>query len=68
MLKYLTLAAIAYFFYWLIKHKLRLRKLAQQGIVVEEKGLRPVTLLSIVMVVMYVGYLIYFLLTDSAGP
>lgn len=67
MLKYLTLAAIAYFFYWLIKHKLRLRKLAQQGIVVEEKGLRPVTLLSIVMVVMYVGYLVYFLLTDSAG-
>ncbi|MBD3776119.1 MAG: hypothetical protein IE920_03190 [Thiotrichales bacterium] len=67
MLKYLSLAAIAYFFYWLIKHKLRLRKLAQQGIVVEQKGLRPVTLLSIVMLVMYVGYMIYFFLTDPAG-
>jgi len=31
---------------------------------VEQKGLRPITLLSIVMLVMYGGYLLYFLLTD----
>jgi hypothetical protein len=65
MLKYLTLLAVIYFFYWLIKQKLRNRKLAQQGIVVEEKGLRPITLMSIVMVVMYGGYLIYFLLSEA---
>jgi hypothetical protein len=65
MLKYLTLMAVIYFFYWLIKQKIRNRKLAQQGIVVEEKGLRPITLMSIVMVVMYGGYFIYFLLSES---
>lgn len=66
MLKYLTLAGIVYFFYWLIKHKLRVRKLERQGIVVEQKGLRPITLLSIVMVVMYGGYMLYYLLNQAA--
>lgn len=68
MLKYLTLLAVIYFFYWLIKQKLRNRKLAQQGIVVEQKGLRPITLMSIVMVVMYGGYMIYFFLSGSESP
>ncbi|GAB6070498.1 hypothetical protein JCM30760_15950 [Thiomicrorhabdus hydrogeniphila] len=62
MLKYLTLMAVIYFFYWLIKQKIRNRKLEQQGIVVEQKGLRPITLMSIVMVVMYGGYMLYFLI------
>lgn len=62
MLKYITLLAVIYFFYWLIKHKIRQRKLAQQGIVVEEKGVRPITLMMIVMLVMYGGYMVYFLL------
>ncbi|MDG6777826.1 hypothetical protein QCB44_03795 [Thiomicrorhabdus sp. zzn3] len=65
MLKYLTLAAIIYFFFWLIKHKIRTRKLAQQGIVVEQKGLRPITLLSIVMLVMYGGYMLYYFFTRA---
>lgn len=68
MLKYLTLLAVIYFFYWLIKQKLRNRKLAQQGIVVEQKGLRPITLMSIVMVIMYGGYMIYFFLSGSSIP
>lgn len=67
MLKYLTLAGIAYFFYWLIKHKLRQRKLAQQGIVIEQKGLRPITLLSIVMMVMYGGYVVFYLIKESVS-
>lgn len=54
--------AVIYFFYWLIKQKIRNRKLEQQGIVVEQKGLRPITLMSIVMVVMYGGYMLYFLI------
>jgi len=65
LLKYLTLLILIIFFYWLIKQKLRNRKLAQQGIVVEQKGLRPITLLSIVMLVMYGGYLIYFVVSDA---
>ncbi|HHS99873.1 MAG TPA: hypothetical protein ENK73_03360 [Thiomicrospira sp.] len=65
MLKYLTLAAIVYFFYWLIKQKIRNRKLAQQGIVIEQKGMRPVTLLSIVLLVMYGGYMLYFFFFET---
>jgi len=65
LIKYLTLLILIVFFYWLIKQKLRNRKLAQQGIVVEQKGLRPITLMSIVMVVMYGGYLIYFIFSDA---
>jgi len=67
MLKYLTLAGITYFFYWLIKHKLRQRKLAQQGIVIQEKGLRPITLLSLVVLVSYGGYALYYALTGQAS-
>ncbi|NPA72997.1 MAG: hypothetical protein GXO35_09250 [Gammaproteobacteria bacterium] len=63
--KVLTLLAVVYFFYWLIKQKLRNRKLAEQGIVLEQKGLRPITLMSIVMVVMYGGYMVYFLATNQ---
>jgi uncharacterized sodium:solute symporter family permease YidK len=65
MLKYLTLIAVVYFFYWLIKQKIRNRKLEAQGIVVEQKGMRPITLMSIVMVVMYGGYMIYFLIFET---
>ncbi|MCF6254154.1 MAG: hypothetical protein L3J38_05330 [Thiomicrorhabdus sp.] len=65
MLKYATLLILIVFFYWLIKQKLRNRKLAQQGIVVEQKGIRPITLMSIVMLVMYGGYLIYFVFSDA---
>ena len=65
MLKYLTLLAVIYFFYWLIKQKLRNRKLEAQGIVIEQKGIRPITLMSIVMVVMYGVYMVYHLLTKS---
>lgn len=65
MLKYITLLIVIYFFYWLLKQKIRNRKLEAQGIVVEQKGLRPITLMSIVMVVMYGGYMIYYLLSDN---
>ena len=61
MLKYITLLGVIYFFYWLIKQKIRNRKLEQQGIVIEQKGMRPITLMMIVMIVMYGGYMIYFL-------
>ncbi|BBP46105.1 hypothetical protein THMIRHAS_14780 [Thiosulfatimonas sediminis] len=63
MLKYLTLLAIIYFFFWLIKHKVRQRKLEAQGYKIEaQQGLRPVTILSIVLLVIYGGYLLYYVL------
>lgn len=65
MLKYLTLIAVIYFFFWLFKHKIRQRKLEAQGIVVEQKGLRPITIMSIVMVVMYGGYLLYYVIFEN---
>ncbi|MDA3806830.1 MAG: hypothetical protein PF440_02865 [Thiomicrorhabdus sp.] len=65
MLKFLTLLAVIYLLYYIIKQKIRNRKLAQQGIVVEQKGLRPITLMSIVMVVMYGGYMIYFFIFQT---
>lgn len=61
MLKYLTLLAVVYFFYWLLKQKIRNRKLERQGIVVEQKGIRPITIMMLVMLVMYGGYMVYFL-------
>ncbi len=67
MLKYLTLLVVIYFFYWLIKQKIRNRKLEAQGIKVEQKGIRPITLMMITMVVMYGGYMIYFLFFRSAA-
>lgn len=67
MLKYITLAGIIYFFYWFIKQKIRNRKLAEQGFVIEQKGMRPVTLLSIVLLVMYGGYMVYFFLFNTAS-
>lgn len=66
MLKYITLLVVIYFFFWLIKSKFRQRKLEAQGIVVEQKGLRPITIMSIVMVVMYGGYLVYYLLFEAS--
>lgn len=64
MLKYITLLVLIYFFFWLIKNKFRERKLEAQGIKVEQKGLRPITIMSIVMVVMYGGYLVYYLIFE----
>jgi len=60
MFKYLTLLAVFVFMIWLIKRQWRLKKLEWQGIKPpEQKGLRPITLLSLVMVVMYGGFLIW---------
>jgi hypothetical protein len=63
--KFLTLMGIFVFFVWLIKSKFRQRKLRAQGIIIEQKGMRPITLMSIVMLVMYGGYLVYFMLSGG---
>ena len=67
MWKFITLAGIVYFFYWFFKQKIRNRKLAEQGFVIEQKGIRPVTLLSLVLLVMYGGYMIYFFFFNTVS-
>ncbi len=61
LLNILTLVAVVYFLYWMVKRKFRQRQLAKQGIVVQQQGIRPITLFSIVMVSMYAGYMLWYL-------
>lgn len=68
MLKYIMLLVLIYFFYWLIKQKIRNRKLEQQGIVIEQKGIRPITIMMFVMIFMYGGYMVYYFLFAMPSP
>ncbi|MGE4499925.1 hypothetical protein [Hydrogenovibrio thermophilus] len=60
LLNILTVLALIYFVYWMLKRHFRRRKLASQGIEIKDEGIRPITLFSIVMVVMYAAYMLYF--------
>ncbi len=65
MLKYIVLAGIVYFFWWMLKRHIRHKKMQWKGEVVpEQKGLRPITLLSLVMVVLYGGYMLWYMVTQ----
>lgn len=61
LINLLTLAGLLFFAWWMFKRFLRNRKLKQQGYEVKQEGIRPITLLSIVMIVMYGAYMIYYL-------
>ena len=64
LINLLTLLGLFYFVYWMIKRHFRRRKMIAQGYdpkQYEKQGLRPITILSWVMVVMYGAYLVYFL-------
>jgi len=65
LLNLLFIFAILYFIYWRIKTHLRQKKLAEQGIVIQQQGLRPITLFSIVMLVCYGSYMLYFFFIKS---
>jgi hypothetical protein len=63
MLKYLTLIGVVIFIFWMIKRQWRIKKMQWRGEPVpEQKGLRPITLLSLVMVVLYGGYMLWYLI------
>lgn len=65
MFKYVVLAGIVYFFWWLFKRQLRHKRMAWRGEPVPvEKGWRPITLLSLVMVVLYGGYMLWFFMSQ----
>lgn len=59
-LNFLTLVGVLFFAWWMFKRFLRHRKLKQQGYEIQQEGIRPITLLSIVVVVMYGGYMVYY--------
>jgi len=65
LLNILTLIAVIYFIYWMVKRHFRHRKLAAQGFEIKQEGIRPITLLSIVMLVMYGAYMLYFVFQGS---
>lgn len=65
LLNLIFLFGFLYFVYWMVKRHFRHKKLAEQGYVFEQKGMRPITLFSIVMLVSYSGYMVYFLLADN---
>lgn len=67
LLNILTLLGVIYFIYWMIKRHFRRRKLAAQGIEIKDEGMRPITLLSIVMVVMYAAYMLYFFFAQMSA-
>ncbi|AHF00966.1 hypothetical protein THIAE_03455 [Thiomicrospira aerophila AL3] len=66
MLKFLGLLLVIVFFIWFIKYKWQRKKMQWRGETIPEqkglKGLRPITLLSAVFVVMYGGYIIWYVL------
>lgn len=65
MFKYLTLIGVVIFLGWLLKRQWRLKKMQWKGErVPEQKGLRPITLLSLVMVVLYGGYMLWYLINQ----
>lgn len=59
LINLLTLVGVLFFAWWMFKRFLRNRKLKQQGYEIKQEGIRPITLFSIVMVVMYGAYMIY---------
>jgi gamma-glutamylcyclotransferase (GGCT)/AIG2-like uncharacterized protein YtfP len=62
LLNLLTIIGILFFVYWSLKNHFRNKKLKQQGIQIKQTKVRPITLFSIVMLVMYASYMIYHLL------
>jgi len=61
LLNILTLVGLVYFVYWLFKRKLKQRQFAKQGIIIQQQGMRPITLFSIVMLSLYAGYMLWYL-------
>ncbi|GAB6034673.1 hypothetical protein [Galenea microaerophila] len=61
LFKLLTVIAVLFFLYYMAKRFFLHRKLKQQGQTLPKERFRPITLLSILMIVMYGGYVIYYL-------
>jgi len=61
LLNLLTILAVLYFIFWVVRRRFRHRKMAAQGYEIpKQQGIRPITLLSLLMVIMYGAYMLYF--------
>lgn len=65
LINLITLAGVMFFAWFMFKHWMRNRKLKQQGYEIQQTGIRPITLLSIVMIVMYGAYMTYYLFSAA---
>ena len=62
-MKLLSALLIAAFLYYMVRRRLRQRRLERAGVVIEPgEGLRPITILALLMLGMYGGYLLFHLL------
>ncbi len=67
-LKLLSALLIAGFLYYMVRRRLQQRRLERAGVVVEpSRGLRPITVLALLMLGMYGGYMLFHLLSRSSG-
>ena len=62
MLKFLTLILIGVFAWWRLSRWWQVRRLRAQGLPVpEEKGLRAISVLALVLLAVYGGFLVWHL-------
>lgn len=67
-LKLLSALLIAGFLYYMVRRRLHQRRLERAGVVVEPgSGLRPITILALLMLGMYGGYMLFHLLSHGGG-
>ncbi|WP_018867901.1 MULTISPECIES: hypothetical protein [unclassified Thioalkalivibrio] len=70
MLKFLTVILILLFVWWRVSRWMDVRRRRAQGedvsYQVDVKGFRPITVLSIIFLILYGGYVIWFALTEWA--
>ncbi|MGM0554661.1 MAG: hypothetical protein ACQETK_13005 [Pseudomonadota bacterium] len=70
MLKFLTVILILLFVWWRVSRWMDVRRRRARGedvsYQVDVKGFRPITVLSIVFLILYGGYVIWFAITEWA--
>lgn len=67
-MKLLSALLIAGFLYYMVRRKLQQRRLERAGVVIEPSGgMRPITILALLMLGMYGGYMLFHLLSRSSG-
>ncbi|WP_017941918.1 MULTISPECIES: hypothetical protein [unclassified Thioalkalivibrio] len=68
MLKFLTVILILLFVWWRVSRWMDVRRRRARGedvsYEVDVKGFRPITILSVVFLILYGGYVIWFALTE----
>ena len=71
MLKFLTAILILLFIWWRVSRWLEVRRRRARGedvsYEVRIKGYRPITILSVIFLILYGGYVVWYLLTEHLG-